>query len=65
MTATPHAAIPSVEFDAPLIRKLNQLGPRYTSYPTADRFSDAFGAGDYQQAVASVRARGGLHPLSL
>ena len=64
-SATTASIIPSVEFDAELIRKLNQLGPRYTSYPTADRFTDAFGYGDYLQAVASVRARGGRNPLSL
>ena len=64
-SATTASIIPSVEFDAALIRKLNQLGPRYTSYPTADRFTDAFGYGDYLQAVASVRARGGRNPLSL
>lgn len=56
---------PSVEFDAQLIRKLSQLGPRYTSYPTADRFSTNFGYGDYLEAVASARARGVRQPLSL
>lgn len=57
--------MPSVEFEPSLIRKLNQLGPRYTSYPTADRFTDAFDYGDYLQAVAAVRARGSRQPLSL
>jgi oxygen-independent coproporphyrinogen-3 oxidase len=65
VSATPTSMTPSVEFDAPLIRKLNQLGPRYTSYPTADRFSGAFGISDYQQAVDSVRAVGDKNPLSL
>ena len=64
-SAIPHSVIGSIQFDAPLIRKLNQLGPRYTSYPSADRFSDTFGAGDYQQAASSVRSRGGRRPLSL
>ncbi len=54
-------ATPVVEFDAALIRRLRQSGPRYTSYPTADRFSEAFGYGDYLQAVAGVRNRGGMH----
>ena len=58
-------AMPVVEFDAALITRLSQSGPRYTSYPTADRFSESFGYGDYLQAVAAVRNRGGLHPLSL
>lgn len=67
MTASiiPITILPSVEFDAPLIRKLNQLGPRYTSYPTADRFSAAFGIDDYAQAVAGVRAKAEKRSLSL
>jgi oxygen-independent coproporphyrinogen-3 oxidase len=56
---------PKVQFDAALIRKLSQQGPRYTSYPTADRFADSFGVGDYLQAVNSVRAMGARNPLSL
>ncbi|GJI93891.1 coproporphyrinogen-III oxidase [Duganella caerulea] len=48
------ALTPSVEFDAALVRKLNQMGPRYTSYPTADRFGGGFGAEQYRAAVASV-----------
>jgi oxygen-independent coproporphyrinogen-3 oxidase len=59
------AGVPSVEFDATLIRQLSQSGPRYTSYPTADRFSDAFGYRDYLQALAAVRLRGSRNPLSL
>jgi oxygen-independent coproporphyrinogen-3 oxidase len=54
----------SAQFDAELIRKLDRQGPRYTSYPTADRFG-AFGYGDYLQTVAALRARGGRQPLSL
>ena len=48
---------PLVEFDANLIRKLNRQGPRYTSYPTADRFGADFGYRDYLQAVAVRRSR--------
>ena len=29
-------------FDPELIRKFDVNGPRYTSYPTADRFVEAF-----------------------
>lgn len=65
MSATNHATVPPVQFDAALIRKLSQQGPRYTSYPTADRFTDAFRAGDYLQAVANVRAMGSRKPISL
>lgn len=54
-----------VEFDLALIRKLDHSGPRYTSYPTADRFVEAFGAEAYKQC-ARRRAVGALHrPLSL
>ena len=31
-------------FDPVLIRKFDVNGPRYTSYPTADRFVEAFNA---------------------
>ncbi|HZX29423.1 MAG TPA: oxygen-independent coproporphyrinogen III oxidase [Telluria sp.] len=60
-----HTAIPAVEFDSDLIRKLSQSGPRYTSYPTADRFQPEFGPGDYAKACARLRARGDVAPLSL
>jgi len=56
---------PVVQFDAALIRKLSQQGPRYTSYPTADRFTEDFRMGDYLQAVNSVRAMGARNPLSI
>jgi oxygen-independent coproporphyrinogen-3 oxidase len=54
-----------VEFDAGLLARLSKSGPRYTSYPTADRFSESFGYRDYLQAVAKMRTRGGAKPLSL
>ena len=65
VSASQVAAVPSVEFDGALIRKLSQSGPRYTSYPTADRFSESFGYRDYLQAVAGLRTRGAAKPLSL
>jgi len=54
-----------VEFDGELIKRLSKNGPRYTSYPTADRFSDGFGYRDYLHAVAAVRTRGAARPMSL
>jgi oxygen-independent coproporphyrinogen-3 oxidase len=51
-----------VQFDAQLIAKLSRQGPRYTSYPSADRFKAGFGAADYA-AVAARRDR--RLPLSL
>jgi oxygen-independent coproporphyrinogen-3 oxidase len=38
-----------------LLRQYDVPGPRYTSYPTADRFVEAFGAADYAQALAQRR----------
>ncbi|MES2017599.1 MAG: oxygen-independent coproporphyrinogen III oxidase [Pseudomonadota bacterium] len=51
----------NVEFDPELITRLNQMGPRYTSYPTADRFVPGFRAADYRAAAVSAKAA----PLSL
>ena len=65
VSTTLASTIQTVEFDAQLISKLSQSGPRYTSYPTADRFTESFHYRDYLQAVAAVRTRGGRHPLSL
>ncbi|WP_332774966.1 oxygen-independent coproporphyrinogen III oxidase [Polaromonas sp.] len=38
-----------------LLRRFDIPGPRYTSYPTADRFVEAFTAADYEQALAQRR----------
>jgi len=38
---------PRIEFDAGLVRRFDRSGPRYTSYPTADRFAVAFDAAAY------------------
>ena len=51
-----------------MLRRLDRPGPRYTSYPTADRFVEAFGPGEYAQALlqrASGATVGGRPPLSL
>jgi len=55
---------PAARFDGALLARLGKSGPRYTSYPTADRFGADFGPGDYLEAVAARRQRGG-RPLSL
>ncbi len=65
LSTIPIHTVQHVEFDAGLIRRLTQSGPRYTSYPTADRFSDGFGYRDYLQTVTHLHARGARHPLSL
>ncbi len=50
------------------LRRFDVPGPRYTSYPTADRFVDAFGEEQYLQVLAQ-RAQGamvgGEAPLSV
>ena len=51
--------------DLELIRRLDKNGPRYTSYPTADRFAGTFNAENYRQWVAKRAADGSTHPLSL
>jgi oxygen-independent coproporphyrinogen-3 oxidase len=46
-----------------LLRRFDIPGPRYTSYPTADRFVEAFTAADYSQAL--VQRRTGPAALTL
>jgi oxygen-independent coproporphyrinogen-3 oxidase len=50
-----------------LLRKFDVSGPRYTSYPTADRFVEAFTADHYAQALELRRngAAAMTSPLSL
>ena len=53
------------EFDRELIAGLPASGPRYTSYPTADRFHNGFGETEYANAL-ELRGLGALNkPLSL
>ena len=53
------------EFDRQLIASLPATGPRYTSYPTADRFHDGFRETEYVKAL-ELRGIGALNkPLSL
>ena len=39
-----------------LLKRFDVPGPRYTSYPTADRFVEAFTEADYIQALEQRRA---------
>ncbi|HEU5296856.1 MAG TPA: oxygen-independent coproporphyrinogen III oxidase [Burkholderiaceae bacterium] len=48
-----------------LLRKFDTPGPRYTSYPTADRFTEAFGPADAVRVLSELRERGTTAPLSL
>jgi oxygen-independent coproporphyrinogen-3 oxidase len=52
-------------FDPQLIRRFDVNGPRYTSYPTADRFIEAFDSEAYRSWL-NQRTVGGIgRPLSL
>lgn len=58
-------ATASFQVPEALIRRFNSSGPRYTSYPTADRFLDEFAQQHYLDALA-MRASSTQHmPLSL
>ncbi|MDD0838805.1 oxygen-independent coproporphyrinogen III oxidase [Curvibacter sp. HBC61] len=51
-----------------LLRRFDVPGPRYTSYPTADRFVEAYTEADYRQALNQRRGGGAaalVLPLSL
>jgi len=43
-------------FDSELIRRFDVPGPRYTSYPTADRFVDTFDAGSCAHHLETIQA---------
>ena len=53
------------EFDRELIASLPASGPRYTSYPTADRFHQNFGEQDYLRALQALQAENSETPVSL
>ncbi len=61
----PTAPSTAVHFDAELIARLSQQGPRYTSYPTADRFRAGYGAAEYAAVVAGLGQGKERLPLSL
>ncbi len=51
-----------------MLRRMDVPGPRYTSYPTADRFVEAFGAAEYRRALEQRAAgvpAGGASALSV
>jgi oxygen-independent coproporphyrinogen-3 oxidase len=48
-----------------ILKKFNQPGPRYTSYPTAPVFSDRFTAEDFKREIAETNAESAPTDLSL
>lgn len=59
----PVEALP--ELTPEILQRFDVPGPRYTSYPTADRFVEAFGEGDFMLALEQRRVGGLALPLSL
>jgi len=53
------------EVDLDLIRRMDRNGPRYTSYPTADRFVEAFGPEAYRSRVGQRNIGGIRRALSI
>ncbi len=51
--------------DPDLLRRYDVSGPRYTSYPTADRFVEAFDEGAYRSWLGRRGIGGMARPLSL
>ncbi|MBV2181583.1 MAG: oxygen-independent coproporphyrinogen III oxidase [Castellaniella sp.] len=71
-TGTPDAsgdprtiAFPDLEISESLIRRFDQSGPRYTSYPTADRFQRDYPATSYLDHLARRTASDHAAPLSV
>ena len=60
-----HYPASELVIDPVLIRKYDVSGPRYTSYPTADRFVEAFGEPQLRQWLARRNIGGFSQPLSL
>ena len=60
-----HYPASELVIDPLLIRKYDVGGPRYTSYPTADRFVEAFGEPQVRQCLVQRNIGGFSQPLSL
>jgi oxygen-independent coproporphyrinogen III oxidase len=54
-----------LSFDSDLIRKYDGFGPRYTSYPTADRFTEGFASEQFVDSLLERAAGATMQPLSL
>ena len=65
LQVTAPAVSPTLDFDPDLVRSFDRHGPRYTSYPTADRFDAGFDELAYRAAAEQRNAGGALRPLSL
>ena len=54
-----------LSIDVDLIKKYDKPGPRYTSYPTAPQFSDAFTQADFLNEIIKTNQGASLPDLSL
>lgn len=57
--------IPKIEISEELIRRFDSLGPRYTSYPTADRFNSTFDENSYIKYLENYATASTQAPLSI
>jgi len=53
------------EIDIELLKRFNQPGPRYTSYPTAPLFSQEFSAEDFEQEIIATNPESSAGEISL
>ncbi len=53
------------EIDIELLKRFNQPGPRYTSYPTAPVFSQEFTYNDFESEVIETNCAENSNPISL
>jgi len=60
-----NAAAADLVLDTALVKKYDGFGPRYTSYPTADRFHAGVKAEHYVNALAARNHERPMAPLSL
>jgi len=60
-----HTAQSGLVVEPDLIRKYDVSGPRYTSYPTADRFVDGYGEEQCREWLAKRNIGGISQPLSV
>ena len=57
--------LPDIEISEALIRRFDSLGPRYTSYPTADRFNAVFDEHNYIKYLEGHASSAVKAPLSI
>lgn len=61
----PTTSLPDIELSEALIRRFDTAGPRYTSYPTADRFTTAFTEPSYMRYLRQRGQSASNPPLSI